>query len=54
MIWKQFEECINLSTEKLYSLGRHKMFKCWNYSSRDAVLVGVISFIASFWSLMRG
>jgi len=45
---------MNLPTDKVYSLGRHEMFKCWKGSSRDAVLVGLISFIALFWSLMRG
>jgi len=30
------------------------MFKFWKGSSRDAVLVGFISFIALFWSLMQG
>jgi len=29
------------------------MFKCWKDSSRDAMLVGLISFIAVFWSLLR-
>ena len=28
-------ECMNLPTEKLYRLGRHKMFKCWKCSSSD-------------------
>jgi len=44
----------NLSTEKLYSLGRPKMFKCWKCSSSDPELIGFIIFIALFWSLMRG
>jgi len=26
---------MNLPTEKLYNLGRHKMFKCWKCSSSD-------------------
>jgi len=30
---------MNLPTEKLYSLGRHKMFKCWKWScSSDPTL----------------
>jgi len=33
-----------LPTEKLYSLGRHKMFKCWKWSSSDPMLVGFIIF----------
>ena len=45
MIWKQLAECINLPTEKLYSLGRHKMFKCWKWSSSDPMLVGFIIFL---------
>ena len=45
---------MNLPTEKLYNLGRHKMFKCWKWSSSDPMLVGFIIFIALFWSLMRG
>ena len=45
---------MNLPTEKLYSLGRHKMFKCWKWSSSDPMLVRFIIFIALFWSLMRG
>jgi len=45
---------VNLPTEKQYCLGRHKMFKCWKFSSSDPVLVGFINFIALFWSLMRG
>jgi len=44
---------MNLTTDPVYSLGRHEMFECWNGSSRDDVLVGLISFIALFWSLMR-
>ena len=36
---------MNLPTEKLYSLGRHKMFKCWKCSSSDPMLVGFIVFI---------
>jgi len=30
---------MNLPTEKLYSLGRHKMFKCWKCSSSDPELI---------------
>jgi len=45
---------MNLPTEKLYSMGRHKMFECWKWSSSDPMLVGFIIFIALFWSLMRG
>jgi len=45
---------MNLPTEKLYSLGRHKMFNCWKYSSSHPMLVGFIIFIALFLSLMRG
>jgi len=45
---------MNLPTDKVCSAGMHKMFKCWKDSSRDAILVDVISFIALFWSLMRG
>jgi len=37
MILKQF--VMNLPTEKLYSLGRDKMFKCWKWSSSDPMLV---------------
>ena len=37
---------MNLPTEKLYSLGRHKMFKCWKCSSSGPMLVGFIIFIA--------
>jgi len=44
---------MNLPTEKLYILGRHKMFKCWKWSSSDPMLVGFIIFIALFWSLME-
>jgi len=33
---------MNLPTEKLYSLGRHKMFKCWKCSSSDPELIGFI------------
>jgi len=33
---------MNLPSDKVYSLGRHKMFKCWKGSYRDAVLVGLI------------
>ena len=36
---------MNLPTEKLYSLGRHEMFKCWKCSSSDTMLVGFITFI---------
>jgi len=43
---------MNLPTEKLYSLGRHKMFKCWKCSSSDPELIGFIIFIALFWSLV--
>ena len=39
---------MNLLTEKLYSLGRHKMFKCWKCSSSDPELIGFIIFIALF------
>jgi len=45
---------MNLPTDMVYSLETHKMFKCWKGSPRDAVLVGRISFIALFWSLMKG
>jgi len=45
---------MNLPTEKLYSLGRHKMFKCWKCSSSDPELTGFIIFLALFWSLVRG
>ena len=30
---------MHLPTEKPYSLGRHKMFKCWKWSSSDPTLV---------------
>jgi len=30
------------------------MFKFWKGFSTDAVLVGLISFVALFWSLMKG
>ena len=45
---------MNLPTEKLSSLGRHKMFKCWKCSSSDPELIGFIIFIAvadTFWSV---
>ena len=45
---------MNLPTERLYSLGRHKIFKCWKCSSSDPELIGFIIFIALFWSSMRG
>jgi len=45
---------MNLPSEKLHSLGRHKMFKCWKCSSGDPELIRFIVFIALFWSLMRG
>jgi len=31
-----------------------KMIKFWNDSSRDIYLIGIVSFTAIFWSLMRG
>ena len=45
---------MNLPTEKLYRLGRHKMFKCWKWSSIYPELIGFIIFIALFWSFVRG
>ena len=45
---------MNFPTEKLYSLERHKMFKCWKWTYSDPMLVGFITFIALFWRLMRG
>jgi len=30
------------------------MFKCWKCFSSDPELIGLIIFIALFWSLMRG
>jgi len=39
---------MNLPTDKVKSLGRYKMFRCWKGSSIDAVLVGLISFISLF------
>ena len=63
MIWNQFVIMIrvhefdlgmNLPAEKLYSLGRHKMFKCWKCSSSDPMLVGFNIFITLFSSLMIG
>ena len=44
---------MNLPTEKLYSLGRHKMFKCWKCSSSDPVLVGFIIFMLCHIGLVR-
>jgi len=41
---------MNLPTDKVYSLGRHNVFNCWKVSSRDAIIVGLIGFIALFWS----
>ena len=40
-----------MPTEKQCSLERHKMFKFWKGSSRDAVLIDLISVIGLFWSL---
>ena len=55
MIWKQFVMIrVHEFAEKLYSLGRRKMFKCWKCSSSDPVLVGFITFIALFWNLKKG
>jgi len=45
---------MNLPTGNVFSLGKHKMFKCWKCSFRDPVLVGFIIFIALFCILMRG
>jgi len=45
---------MNFLTDKAKSLGRRKMYRCWKDSFSDAGLVGLISFIALFWSLMRG
>ena len=40
---------MNLPTEKLYSLGRHKMFKCWKWSSSDPMLVGFTIALTGNW-----
>jgi len=43
-----------LPTEKLYSLGRHKMFKCWKCSSSDPELIGFIIVWNYFrWRILR-
>jgi len=53
MIWKQFV-MTRVPSEKLYNLGRHKMFKCWKCSSSDPELIGFINFIGLFWRLTTG
>jgi len=41
---------MNMPTDRVQSLGSHKMFTCWKDSSRDVLLVGLLSFIALFWN----